>query len=151
MGGGKIPIKGFEMASIEAKRFTKLTDRYKNLRIDHNSNVTLVTEINEREAAIDFRFTANYRAVEEMVGIIRIEGKIIYEGAAKNLVRQWTGTQNMPNEVATEIHNVIMSNCIPEVVMIARDLRLPPPIPMPSVNIPKPPSPDKHRRGMEVA
>ena len=113
--------------------------------------MTLITELNDREAMIEFRFTANYRAVEEMVGFIRIEGKIVYEGAAKNIVRQWTGTQQMPNEVANEVHTIIMSNCIPEAVMIARDLRLPPPIPLPTVNIPTQQPPGKQRQGMEVA
>ncbi len=151
MHGGNIPTKSFELSSIEAKRFTKLSDRPPHIRIDHNSTVILITEINEHEASIDFRFTANYRAVEEVVGLIRIEGKIIYEGQAKNLVRQWTGTQQMPNEVANEVHTIIMSNCIPEAVMIARDLRLPPPIPMPTVNIPPHQPPGKPRQGMEVA
>jgi hypothetical protein len=112
--------------------------------------VTLITELSEREASVDFRFTANYRAVEEVVGLIRIEGRIVYEGQARNLVRQWTSTNQMPNEVANEIHTVIMNNCIPEAVMIARDLRLPPPIPMPTVNIPAQQPPSKQRQGMEV-
>jgi hypothetical protein len=143
-------IKAFELSSVEAKRFAKSTDKPTNLRIDHNSTVTLITEISEREASVDFRFTANYRAVEEVVGLIRIEGRIVYEGQARNLVRQWTSTNQMPNEVANEIHTVIMSNCIPEAVMIARDLRLPPPIPMPTVNIPAQQPPSKQRQGMEV-
>ncbi len=121
-----------------------------NLRIDHNSTVTLITELNEHEASVDFRFTANYKAVEEVIGLIRIEGRIVYEGAAKNLVRQWTGTNQMPNEVAHEIHTVIMTNCIPEAVMIARDLRLPPPIPMPMVNLPPQQQQGKPQKGMEV-
>lgn len=145
-----IPTKAFELSSIEAKRFAKPTDKPTNIRIDHNSTVTLITELNEHEASIDFRFTANYRAVEEVVGLIRIEGRIIYEGPARNLVRQWTSTNQMPNEVANEIHTVIMSNCIPEAVMIARDLRLPPPIPLPMVNIPQQQPPGKQRQGMEV-
>jgi hypothetical protein len=41
----------------------------------------------------------------------------------------------MPNDVATEIHTTIMNNCIPEAMLLARDIRLPPPIPMPKVNI----------------
>ena len=138
------------MSSIEAKRFSKPTDKPVNLRIDHNSTVTLITELNEHEASVDFRFTANYKAVEEVIGLIRIEGRIVYEGAAKNLVRQWTGTNQMPNDVAQEIHTVIMSNCIPEAVMIARDLRLPPPIPMPMVNLPPQQQQGKPQKGMEV-
>ena len=56
----------------------------------------------------------------------------------------------MPNEVANEIHTTIMSVCIPEAVVIARDLRLPPPIPLPQVSVPGQPPPSKHS-GMEVA
>ena len=41
----------------------------------------------------------------------------------------------MPPEVAQEIHTIIMTNCIPEAVLLARELRLPPPIPIPQVNI----------------
>jgi len=110
-----------------------------------------MTELSEKEVSIDFRFTANYRTVEETVGLIRIEGKIIFEGAAKNIIRQWTSTQQMPNEIANEVHTIIMSNCIPESVMIARDLRLPPPIPLPAVNIPPKQPPGKFRQGIEVA
>ncbi len=43
----------------------------------------------------------------------------------------------MPPDVAQEIHTVIMSNCIPETVILARELRLPPPVPIPQVNVPQ--------------
>lgn len=126
-----MPIKRFELTSIDARRFTKPGEKHKNIRIDHNSSVTLVSEINDKEANVDFRFTANYSGL----GIIRIEGSLIYEGDASALARQWSTQNNMPNEVANEIHTTIMNNCIPEAVLLARDIRLPPPIPMPKVNI----------------
>lgn len=126
-----MPIKKFELTSIDARRFTKPGEKHKNIRIDHNSSVTLVTEINDKEASVDFRFTANYSGL----GIIRIEGNLVYEGDAPALVSQWSTQNNMPNDVATEIHTTIMNNCIPEAMVLARDIRLPPPIPMPKVNI----------------
>jgi hypothetical protein len=126
-----LPIKRFELTSIDARRFTKPGEKHKNIRIDHNSSVTLVTEINDKEANVDFRFTANYSGL----GIIKIEGSLIYEGNASALAQQWSTQNNMPNEVANEIHTTIMNNCIPEAMLLARDIRLPPPIPMPKVNI----------------
>lgn len=138
-------IKVFELNSIEGRRFTKHGEKFANIRIDHNSSVTMVTEINNREASVDFRFVANYAGI----GIIRIDGRLIYEGDASLLVKQWSTNGQMPENVASEIHTTIMSNCIPEAVVIARDLHLPPPIPLPQVNIQKkfgkPPS------GQEVA
>ncbi len=126
-----MPIKKFELTSLDARRFSKSGERHLNIRIDHNSSVTLVTEINDKEANIDFRFTANYSGL----GIIRIEGTLVYEGDAAALARQWIKKSNMPNEVASEIQTTIMNNCIPEAMILARDIRLPPPIPLPKVNI----------------
>ncbi len=126
-----LPIKRFELTSIDARRFTKYGEKPKNIRIDHNSSVILVSEINDKEANVDFRFTANYSGL----GIIKIEGNMIYEGNASALVLQWSTKNNMPDDVANEIHTTIMNNCIPEAMLLARDIRLPPPIPMPKVNI----------------
>jgi len=43
-----------------------------------------------------------------------------------------------------------MNVCIPEAVVVARDLRLPPPIPIPQVSIPGQQPPSRHQ-GIEVA
>jgi hypothetical protein len=126
-----MPIKNLELTAIDAKRFTKPGEKPKSIRIDHNSSITMVTQIAEREASIDFRFTATYVGV----GVIKIEGRIMFDGDAEALVSQWTSSGQMPNNVANEIHNAIMSNCLPEAMLIARGLRLPPPIPLPRVNV----------------
>ena len=126
-----MPIKRFELTSIDARRFSKHDEKPKNIRIDHNSKVTMIRNIRDKEAIIDFRFTANYSGM----GFIKIEGSILFEGNAPSLVEQWGKQENMPTEIATEIHTAIMNNCIPEAMMLARDIRLPPPLPMPKVNI----------------
>ena len=145
-----MPVKGFELNALDGKRFFKMGDRLGNLRIDNNGTVTLVTEITEKEASVDFRFTTNYRAAEEVIGLIRIEGKVLFEGDAKRIVREWSGQGRMPDDVASEVLTVIMNNCIPEATMIARDLRLPPPIPIPPVQVQAQPKAGKGRTGVEV-
>ena len=131
--GDKMPVKHFEFLSIDGRRFSKSGEVIRNIRIDHNSTVTLIVERNDREANVDFRFTATYSGI----GVIKIEGTMIYEGDAPALARQWAEKKRMPDDVASEIHTTIMNNCLPEAVIIARDIRLPPPIPLPQVNIRK--------------
>ncbi len=142
----RMTVKSVNLNNIEARRFSKLEEKIRNVRIDNNSTVTLITELNDTEASIDFRYTANYGGI----GMIKIEGTIIYEGDAPALAQQWGSTSNMPNEIAGEIHTAIMRVCVPEAMLISRDIKLPPPFPLPQVNIQK-----KNKRkassGMEVA
>jgi len=147
-----MPVKGFELVAVDGKRFFKSGDRLGNVRIDNNGSVTLVTEVNAREAAVDFRFTTNYMAPEGVIGRIQIEGKVLFEGDASAIVRSWTGQGRMPDDVASEVLTVIMNNCIPEATVIARDLRLPPPIPIPPIQVQTagPPPKGKGRGAVEV-
>ncbi len=126
-----MPIKHFEVSGIDVKRFMKRGEKLGHIRIDHNSTVTLISELNDKEANIDFRFTANYSGL----GFIKIEGRMIYQGDAPELAKEWSSTGKMPDKVANEVHTTIMSNCIPEAVILAKEVRLPPPIPMPQIKI----------------
>jgi len=85
------------------------------------------------------------------MGVIKIEGTILFEGKASEIVEDWNKTGNMPDEVAQEVHTAIMRTCMPEAVLLSRTLKLPPPIPIP-------PIPGKQKKkgktvssGMEVA
>ncbi len=140
-------IRSFDFTNLDGRRLTKVGAGWANIRVDHNSTVTLITETGANAAQLDFRFTASYRAAEAVIGLIQIEGQIAWEGDAKALVRGWSSGGQMPQEVANEIHTVIMTNCIPETVILARELRLPPPIPIPQVQVPgvPPPGPKKGR------
>ena len=55
----------------------------------------------------------------------------------------------MPNEIASRIHTAVMHACVPEAVGIAKDLGLPPPIPLPQVRLGA--QPTKGHIGPEVA
>ena len=50
---------------------------------------------------------------------------------------QWVESEkkHLPKDIAERIHNLILFNSITESVIIARELQLPSPIPMPRVNI----------------
>ena len=72
-------VRTFDLSSVDGRRFVKATDRWLNLRVDHNSTVTLISELGDRQASVDFRFTANYHASEAVVGLIQIEGSLVWE------------------------------------------------------------------------
>jgi hypothetical protein len=124
-----MPVSRFELTGIEAKRYAKTNERHAQVRIDHNSTVTLVKEITPQEASVEFRYTASYGPI----GVIRIEGNMVFQCDAKKFEEQWRTTNQMTPNDATEIHSTVMRVCVPEAVGIAKDLQLPPPIPLPAV------------------
>lgn len=125
-------IRSIQLRSIEARRYTSLNERPRKVRIDHNSSVSQITEIKENQASIDFQYTASYGPA----GMIKLEGSLLYENDdAKKITSEWQNARKMPNEVASRIHTAVMHACVPEAVGIAKDLGLPPPIPLPQVKI----------------
>jgi len=117
-----------EITSVEAKRVSAMAKKM-NLRIDNNSTITLVALTDEDTARVDFRYTATYTGV----GTVGIEGRLTYTGKAKELHERWSETGNMPDEIASEVHSSIMQACIPVAVLLSREIKLPPPIPIPQI------------------
>lgn len=145
-----MPIKSFELISIDGKRFSKLGERIPHLRVDHNTAVTNVTALNDKDAQFDFRFTVNYVGV----GMIKIEGRVVWDGDARTLASQWAQSNALPNEVFNPVLAAIFGNCMPSAVVCARDLGLPPPLPPPQIQTQKPakmPGAKDARSSMEVA
>ena len=125
-------IRNLSLKSIEARRYIKRNERPKQVRIDHNSTVTLFSEVKGNSANVDFQYTASYGSV----GVIKLEGSLLLEeDNVKKIADEWNDTRKMPNEIASKIHTAIMHACVPEAVGIAKNLALPPPIPLPQVRL----------------
>ena len=140
-------IKNLNLKTIEARRYTNLDERPKQIRIDHNSSFTHIAYIKEDETSVDFQYTASYGSV----GVIKIEGQLTYENNdAKTISKEWNEKRKIPDEVASNLHTAIMHACVPEAVGIAKDLALPPPIPLPQVHLGDN-KPTKGQSGPEVA
>ena len=144
-------VRSFDFTNLDARRRTKVGAGWANIRVDHNSTVTLITETGASSAQLDFRFSASYRAAEAVIGLIQIEGQIAWDGDAKSLVKGFSSGGQMPPETANENHPVIMTNCIPETVILAREVRLPPPVPIPQVRVPAQGPQPKKGRSPEIA
>ena len=125
-------IKNIQLKTIEARRYISRNERPKQVRIDHNSTVTQFNIEKENQAIIDFQYTASYGPV----GMIKLEGSLQYDSDdAKKVSKEWNETRKMPNQIAGHIHTAVMHACVPEAVTIAKDLGLPPPIPLPQVRL----------------
>jgi hypothetical protein len=139
-------IKNTYLRAIEARRYVSPTERPKKVRIDHNSNISHIYDIEKNRATVDFQYTASYGPI----GIVKIEGTLIYEDDnAGKIAEDWKKTRKMPNDIASRIHNTIMQTCVPEAVGISKNLGLPPPIPLPQVRLGT--QPTKGQAGPEVA
>ena len=125
-------IRNLQLRSIEARRFIDRNEKPRQIRIDHNSQVTQIQNKSNNQAVIDFQYTASYGAV----GMIKIEGSLLYENPdAKRIAQEWIDKRKMPDQTAGQIHTAVMHSCVPEAVGIAKDLGLPPPIPLPQVRL----------------
>ncbi len=147
LSGVDMKIKNIQLKSIEARRFINPNERPQQIRIDHNSTISQMTDINENEAVIEFQYIASYGPI----GMIKLEGSLYYEGDdAKKITNEWRTTHKMPDQIASQIHTAVMHACVPEAVSIAKDLGLPPPIPLPQVRLGTT-TPKKGQMGPEVA
>ncbi|HEC89210.1 MAG: hypothetical protein DRN12_02040 [Thermoplasmata archaeon] len=140
-------IKNVQLSAIKAERYIDLANRPKQVRIDHNSNISRMERINDKQAKVEFQYTTSYGPI----GIIKLDGSLILEDdKAGKLAEEWTSTRKLPNEIAGNIHTAVMHTCVPMAVGIAKDILLPPPIPLPQVKFGKAP-PRKGQVGPEVA
>ena len=128
-------IQNVQLKSIEARRYSDISSRPIKVRIDHNSNVSRLEKLDKDNGMlVDFQYTASYGPV----GVIKIEGSLHFFGDnIETLVNDWNDKRKMPNEIASNIHTAIMHTCVPQAVGIAKDLQLPPPIPLPQVRMGK--------------
>ncbi|MBN1110402.1 MAG: hypothetical protein JXA45_06555 [Methanomassiliicoccales archaeon] len=139
-------IRSFEITAIEAKRFSKSGERMANIKVENNSTITQMARGEGGLSHIDFRFTANYTGL----GYIKIEGQITVSEMEEKVLDEWRGTNKLPVDDANTIHNAVVSNCMVTALIVAREIKLPAPLPIPRINVQKKPE-ARPSNGVEVA
>jgi len=80
---------------------------------------------------VKFNFTAKY---EPTFGEISIDGNLLWkDGEAKKVLKMWEEEKKLESKAGIEILNTIFRRCLAKAVVIAEDLRLPPPVQFPIV------------------
>jgi hypothetical protein len=124
-----VPVTAVQLKAVEARRFQDATPNAQ-IRIDHNSTITLVVKDGPDRLRVEFGYTTSYGAL----GVVKVEGALLYtDPAANEAADVWANTRNLPPAVAQQVHTAIMSAAVPEAVGLAKDIRLPSPIPLPQI------------------
>jgi hypothetical protein len=124
-----VPVTAITLKSLEARRFQDAQPN-QQIRIDHNSTLTLVVKEAADRMRVEFGYTTSYGAL----GVVKIEGALQFvDPGAGAAADGWATTRNLPPEMAQAVHSAIMASAVPEAVGLAKELRLPPPIPLPQI------------------
>lgn len=124
-----MPVTAVQLKALEARRFQDAPPN-SQIRIDHNSTITMVVKEASDRLRIEFGYTTSYGPL----GVVKVEGALIYtDAAAGEAADAWASTRNLPANVAQQVHSAIMSAAVPQAVGLAKDIRLPPPIPLPQI------------------
>lgn len=117
------------LKSLEARRYQDLQPN-QQVRIDHNSTITMVAKEAVDRMRVEFGYTTSYGAL----GVVKIEGVLSFtDPGAGSAADGWATTRNLPPEMAQVVHSAIMGMAVPEAVGLAKEIRLPPPIPLPQI------------------
>ena len=127
--------------------FTKITAERKEAakgKIDINNNVT-IKNVEESDLSLGkdkqsilrfiFEFTSKY---EPAIGSIMFEGEILYleePKKIKEILTSWKKDKKVPKELMGGLLNTILAKCNVQALIVSQEINLPPPIPMPRVQV----------------
>jgi len=127
--------------------FTKLSAERKEAvkgKIDINNNVT-IKNIEESDLSLGkndqnvvrfiFEFSSKY---EPSIGTILFEGELLYledSKKIKEILSSWKKDKKIPKELMASLLNTILTKCNVQALILSQEVNLPPPIPMPKVQM----------------
>ena len=137
--------------------FTKLSAERKEAakgKIDINNNVTIkniepadlsLGKNDQNVIRFIFEFTSKY---EPSIGTILFEGELLYmedSKKIKEILDSWKKDKAIPKEIMAGLLNTILTKCNVQALILSQEVNLPPPIPMPKVQMTQ--APDKNYIG----
>ena len=132
-------IVGFEFSKIEVSKKDVASG---NINIGNNIAITDVVKNDlkiggNKQAGAKFLFEYKSTYEPDYAKII-LGGSIMYltdEKSAADLIEEWKGKKKIKKEIAEAIVNSILTKCNIQSILLANTVNLPPPVPMPKVNI----------------
>ena len=136
-----MPIVGCNYKKIMLERKDNASG---NINIKNN---IAIKDVEEKEFALgkakqqglrfNFEFTTDY---EPNIGNISILGEVLFldePKKVKELAANWKKNKKVEPEVMQQVLNTALNKCNIKALILSEDLNLPPPIPLPRVNIEK--------------
>ena len=132
-------IVGFGFTKLSAQKGESMQGK-----IDINNNVS-IKDLKEDNLAFGkdkqnvlkfiFEFTSKY---EPNVGTIVFEGELLYmedPKKAKEILTSWKKDKQLPKELMASLLNTILTKCNVQALILSQQVNLPPPIPLPKVQM----------------
>ena len=116
------------LRSIDARRFVNENLGVRNLRITNSSSITSLQK-GDTHLHVGFLYAVDYYP---NFASIKLEGELLYSNDAYPSLP--LEAKQLPQDVMKEIQGAIMRFCMPELVIISKQLDLAAPIPMPSMD-----------------
>lgn len=112
---------------IEARRFLKEGETFPEVGIKNNSSIINI-EKRDNGISIDFVFNSIYNP---SIATIKIDGTLYYQGEdADEILEQWGASKTIRN---VHLQNAIIEKGLMEAVILAKELNVVPPIPLPRI------------------
>ncbi|VVB81345.1 Uncharacterised protein [uncultured archaeon] len=134
-----MPIVGMQYDKIVIEKYAPVKGK-----VQVNNNVSLkdvekvdLTVGTGKQSAIKFHFefAAKY---EPKIADIILTGYITFfekPETIKEITEEWKKDKKIPKEVMSNILNTVLAKCNVEAILFAREVNLPPPIPLPKVQV----------------
>jgi hypothetical protein len=132
-------IVGFEFTKINVKR-QEVAQGKINI-----SNTVGIVDIKRNDIVAGkntqngIKFVFDYKSLyEPNFAKIELEGTILYltdEKNAKEILDSWEKDKRVSKDIAEKIINTILTRCNIQSIILSNTVNLPPPVPMPKVNI----------------
>lgn len=135
--GGNMTIVGFNFTKMLVERSSNARGQ---INISNNVGIKDAKEIDislgkasQKAIRFMFEFVSSY---DPNLGKIVLEGEIIYmgdESKIKEVIKEWESNKKVSPDLMTQLLNNILNKCNIQALIMARDINLPPPIPLPKV------------------
>jgi|TARA_B100001971_G_C18239404_1_gene569678 hypothetical protein len=135
-------ILGFNFTKIDVQRKEAIKGK---LNIKNNVSIKDVQEVDlpvgkEKQKVLKFmfEFVSDY---EPKAGAILLGGDLMYMEELKKInkiLAEWKKEKSIPKEVMTPLLNTILTRCNIQALILSQQVNLPPPIPLPKVDISAP-------------
>jgi hypothetical protein len=132
-------IVGFEFTKINVKK-----QEVAQGKINISNSIGIV-DIKQNDLQVGktkqngIKFVFEYRSVyEPNFARIELGGTILYltdEKNAKEIIGEWETQKKIKKEIAEQMINYILTRCNIQSIILSNTVNLPPPVPMPKVNV----------------
>jgi hypothetical protein len=134
-----MPVVGLQFNKIVIEKFNPVKGK---VQVNNNVMIKDVEKIelnvgSSKQSSLKFlfEFTANY---EPKIANMTMNGHLTFfekPEKVKELADAWKKDKKLPKEVMSSVLNTVLSRCNVEPLIFSREVNLPPPIPLPKVEV----------------